>query len=102
MYSEEKYFLTGDLASGPVAEVFGLEFQSSETKEKGVLKGIRDIAVLPKLDAAGNVDKEHRRSFFSHNNYWAMKKGTEKVRDTDEKFVPHHIKALRDALGIAE
>ncbi|PRY84805.1 hypothetical protein [Donghicola tyrosinivorans] len=102
LYSEEKYILTGDLVSGPVAEVFGLEFQDSETDEKGVLKGIRDIAVLPKLDAAGNVDKDHRRSFISHNNYWAMDKGTEKAPKPKKGPPPHHIEELRNALGIAE
>lgn len=92
LYSEEKAILTGDLISGPVGQVFGLESDSRP------LSGVRDIAVLPKLDEQGNVATGHRRSFFSHNNYWAMNKGTEKSRVE----VPHHIAELRRALQILQ
>ncbi|MBS0124708.1 hypothetical protein [Thetidibacter halocola] len=92
LYSPEKAILTGDLISGPVAEVFGLK------TDTGVLRGIRDIAVLPALDAAGKVAPGHRRSFFSHNNYWALDKGTE----TGRAAVPHHIAELRKAVRILQ
>ncbi|WP_461428265.1 hypothetical protein [Gymnodinialimonas sp.] len=88
LYSEEKGLLTGDLVSGPVAEVFGLN--------SGVT-GIRDIAVLPKLED-GAVAKGHKRSFFSHNNYWKLHEGTE----TGPVDTPHHIAELRKALQILQ
>ncbi len=92
LYSEEKAILTGDLISGPVADVFGLEMDGT------TLQGVRDIAVLPKLDGRGGVAAGHKRSFFSHNNYWAMDKGTE----TGRVEVPHHISELRRALRILQ
>lgn len=91
-YSQERAILTGDLISGPVGEVFGLP------GDKGVVQGVRDIAVLPALDADGKVAGGHRRSFFSHNNYWAMEKGTDK----GNTGVPHHIAELRRALRLLE
>lgn len=90
LFSDEKSILTGDLISGPVGGAFGLE------GEKGVVRGVRDIGVLPALDAQGRLAKGHRRSFFSHNNYWAMDKGTE----TGKASVPHHIAELRRALQL--
>lgn len=91
LYSEEKGILTGDLVSGPVGNVFGL------SSGAGTVTGIRDIAVLPKLDG-GNVAPGHKRSFFSHNNYWKLDKGTE----TGPVDVPHHIAELRRALQILQ
>lgn len=90
LYSQEKAILTGDLISGPVGEAFGLP------GDKGVVQGVRDIPVLPALDADGNVAGGHKRSFFSHNNYWAMDKGTDK----GNTGVPHHIAELRRALRL--
>lgn len=90
LYSPEKCIVKGDLISGPVGEAFGSK------QETGVIQGIRDIAVLPRLDEQGQVAPGHRRSGFSHNNYWNMGKGTE----TDPVEVPHHIEELRSALGI--
>lgn len=90
LYSDEKAILTGDLISGPLGDAFGL------AGEDAVISGIRDIGVLPALDAEGHVVAGHRRSFFSHNNYWALDKGTE----TDAVTVPHHIAELRRALRI--
>ncbi len=92
LYSDERAILTGDLISGPLSEAFGLE------GEAGVISGIRDIGVLPALNAEGRVAEGHRRAFFSHNNYWAMDKGTE----TSAVAVPHHIAALRRALRLLE
>lgn len=92
LYSPEKAILTGDLISGPVGEVFGLEMDGR------TLQGVRDIAVLPKLDGQGGVAAGHQRSFFSHNNYWTMDKGTE----TGQVEVPHHIAELRRALQILQ
>ncbi|WP_234999599.1 hypothetical protein [Roseovarius albus] len=92
LYSDDKAILTGDLISGPLGDAFGLETTGN------VLKGIRDIGVLPKLDETGHVAEGHRRSFFSHNNYWALDKGTETVIPN----VPHHIVELRKALRILQ
>ncbi|MEP3427410.1 MAG: hypothetical protein ABJN98_01920 [Roseibium sp.] len=41
LYSPEKFIVTGDLISGPLGEAFGLR------GERGLIQGIRDIAVLP-------------------------------------------------------
>lgn len=90
LYSQERGLVMGDLISGPVGEAFGLEVETH------VVRGIRDISVLPCLDEAGRVAKGHRRSFFSHNNYWRADKGTE----TGDQDVPHHIAELRTALGL--
>ncbi len=90
LYSDEKYILTGNLISGPVGHAVGLE------GDAGVNSGIRDIAVLPALDESGEVAQGHQRSFFSHNNYWEMGKGTE----TGKVDVPHHIAELRRAVRI--
>ena len=92
LFSQEKGIFTGDLISGPVRRVFGLGF------EGGVVSGVRDIAVLPKLDEKGKPAKGHRRSFFSHNNYWTMDKGTE----TAPAEVPHHISELRSAVRLLD
>lgn len=92
LFSDEKAILTGDLISGPLGDVFGLD------GPMGVVRGVRDIGVLPALDGQGAVAKGHRRSFFSHNNYWAMDKGTE----TKTHVIPHHIAELRRALRLLE
>ncbi len=98
IYSQEKAIVTGDLISGPVHDVFGLD------GSKSVVGGVRDIAVLPKLDEKGAVAKEHIRSFFSHNNYWSLDKGTDWTLDkstgTGTINVPHHIAELRRALRL--
>lgn len=92
LYSDEKAILTGDLISGPLGDAFGLE------EEAGVVSGIRDIGVLPALNANGEVAEGHRRPFFSHNDYWALDKGTE----GGSVAVPHHIAELRRALRLVE
>ena len=91
LYSPEKAILTGDMISGPVGNIFGLKVPG------GVITGIRDIAVLPAMEG-DEVASGHKRSFFSHTNYWAMDKGTE----TEPVDLPHHIAALRRALRIVE
>ncbi len=92
LYSDEKAILKGDLISGPLSKAFGLE------GEAGVISGIRDIGVLPALNSDGGVARGHRRPFFSHNNYWALDKGTE----TGSVAVPHHIAELRRALRLLD
>lgn len=94
LYSQEKFILTGDLISGPVGEAFGLP------GDKCVVQGVRDIPVLPALDADGKVAEGHKRSFFSHNNYWAMDKGTDRGNEKGDPKVPHHIAELRRALRL--
>ncbi|MCB1391061.1 MAG: hypothetical protein KDK12_18255 [Rhodobacteraceae bacterium] len=92
LYSDERCLLTGDLISGPVAEAFGLEGAES------VVRGARDIGVLPALTATGRKAEGHRRVFFSHNDYWDMDKGS----DTGAPEVPHHIAELRKAVAILQ
>lgn len=90
LYSDERAIVTGDLISGPLGDAFALE------GEAGVISGIRDISVLPALDAQGQLAEGHRRPFFTHNDYWALDKGSE----TSAVTVPHHIAELRRALRI--
>lgn len=92
LYSDERFILTGDMISGPLGEAFGLDGTG------GVVSGIRDIGVLPKLDETGHIAPDHHRSFFSHNNYWALDKGTE----TNPVPLPHHIDELRRALRLLQ
>lgn len=92
LFSQERALLTGDIVSGPLAEVFGLQAGGK------VLNGIRDIAVMPKLDANGHAAPGHKRRFVTHNNYWKMHKGTE----TGPVDVPDHIAQLRRALRILQ
>ncbi|SLN36384.1 hypothetical protein TRL7639_01762 [Falsiruegeria litorea R37] len=92
LYSDEKLLLTGDLISGPVAPTFGADLNGT------TVCGIRDVGVLPALSQDGTVAAGHRRTFFSHNNYWASDKGS----DTDHPEVPHHIAELRRALAILQ
>lgn len=91
IHSNERFILTGDLISGPLSEAFDWQINGTS------LSGIRDIAVLPAMDDDA-VSKEHKRSFFTHNNYWNLKKGTER-KSVD---VPHHIDELRKALRLLE
>lgn len=92
LYSQEKGLLTGDLISGPVSEVFGLD------GKHGVVRGVRDIAVLPALAPDGSVAIGHKRRFFTHNSYWNPSKASE----TNRVDPPHHIAALRRALAILQ
>ncbi len=90
LYSDHRSMIMGDLVSGPVAEIFGLETNGATAK------GIRDVAVLPALDAEGAPLAGHSRSLFTHNAYWDAEKGTENVPTA----TPHHIAELRKALAL--
>ncbi|WP_181893159.1 hypothetical protein [Falsiruegeria mediterranea] len=92
LYSDELLLLTGDLISGPVGQAFGADVDGT------VVSGIRDIGVLPALTKDGKKADKHHRTFFSHNNYWNPKKGS----DTGHPDVPHHIAELRRALAILQ
>jgi len=90
LYSDHRAILMGDIISGPLSNAFGLEVNGH------VIRGIRDIAVLPALDQDGNPAQGHARSFFTHGNYWGIDKGTEKIRPV----VPQHINEIRNALRL--
>lgn len=92
LYSDEAFLLTGDLISGPVAGAFGAQIGDK------LVRGIRDISVLPALTEGKHVASGHKRTFFSHNNYWNAKKGS----DTVHVEVPHHIAELRRAIAILQ
>lgn len=100
LYSQHKAILTGDIVSGPLAGQFGLRHDQG-----GFFSGIREVAVLPELNGdTGKAAQNHRRRFVSHNAYWSQKGGTdiavEKDPETGEPLAPHHIRTLRDALGL--
>lgn len=92
LYSDEALLFLGDLISGPVGEAFGTDIDGT------VVSGVRDVAVLPALTPDGKRIKNHRRTFFSHNDYWVSKHGS----DLDYPEVPYHIAALRRALTILQ
>jgi len=99
LYSPHRAIVTGDIVSGPVGGQFGLQVGDRR------FSGIKDIAVMPALDPeTGKRAKNHRRRFLSHNSYWSLTGGTERQPETDPKsgasLPPHHIRALRDALGL--
>jgi hypothetical protein len=91
LFSPHRFVLQGDLVSGPVAPQFGA--------------GVRDIAVLPGVDASGRPHKGMKRGWVTHNNYWSMKRrhraetGTP-VDDAGTPAAPHHIRTLRNALRL--
>jgi hypothetical protein len=94
LYSDQKMILSGDLISGPLAQVFGLCVPSGS--EATVVAGIRDIAVLPELDEAGKPVSGARRRLLTHNHYWDLSKG-----DPGQGGAPPaHIAALRKALRL--
>ena len=101
IYSPHWALATGDIISGPLEHQFGLHMQDREP-----FSGIQDFAVMPELDAGTEGPaRNHRRRFMSHNAYWAMDGGTElhTERDPDDPerlLSPHHIRMLREALGL--
>ncbi|HEV2818129.1 MAG TPA: ECF transporter S component [Allosphingosinicella sp.] len=88
LYSAHEWILWGDIISGKLADAFGLE-KDGET----VLHGIRDVAVMPALDAAGEPIAGDHRPFFSHTKYWT---------NFEPPSLSPHIQALREALRLKE
>jgi hypothetical protein len=86
--------VSGDLISGPLAKAFGLCLQAGS--EKTVVSGIRDIAVMPMLDANGKPAAGARRRFLTHNHYWNLTRGD----PGQDGAPPPHVAALRKALGL--
>ena len=84
LYSPAKAIFWGDLVSGPVAEHFGLRVTNGR-----IVKGIRDIQVLP----AGDAGRPRRTPFLTHTKYWSLQ------GDAGEE-APDHIRALRNALDL--
>jgi len=86
IHSPHRFIAWGDIISGPLAALFGLEAKA------GTVRGIRDAAVLPRLDDSGRaVD---RRPFFTHTRYWR--------KDSTAAPLPHHIAELRKVLRLGE
>lgn len=85
LYSPHRFIAWGDIISGPVGAAFGLEDGGEN------LRGIRDIAVLPELDANGRPAA--RRPFFTHTRYWRETPATNGIP-------AHHIRALRAAIRL--
>jgi len=86
LYSTHRKILWGDIISGRLGDAFGLEKDG-----QAALRGIRDIAVMPGLDAAGKPIAGDRRPFFSHTKYWTPRK--------PPRPSPH-IQALRQVLRL--
>lgn len=88
LYSPYRFVAWGDVISGPVGGAFGLE-------DGTTLRGIRDIAVLPELDANERPVAGARRPFFTHTKYWREQAATDGI-------AAHHIRALRAAMRLGE
>ena len=88
VYSPHRFIFWGDIISGPIAALFGLEAQA------GTVKGIRDIAVQPGLDEKGRPAPGERYPFFTHTRYWSL--------DPAATTIPHHVEALRKVLRLDE
>jgi hypothetical protein len=86
LYSSHARILWGDIISGPVAEAFGLEAPSV------TVCGIRDIAVMPRLEGLSPAMGE-RRPFFTHTKYWSF---------TGQRPPPYHIAKLREVLRLGD
>ncbi|WP_129790535.1 hypothetical protein [Sphingosinicella sp. CPCC 101087] len=88
IYSPSRFVAWGDIISGPLGSIFGLESSG------GTVKGIRDIAVLPALDEAGKRIEGERRPFFTHTGYWKLGRVGSPL--------PRHIARLREALRLGD
>ncbi|HLL30994.1 MAG TPA: hypothetical protein VK403_08360 [Allosphingosinicella sp.] len=86
LYSRHKRILWGDIISGPLRQVFGLETGSGP----GV-SGILDIEVMTCPGPDGRPPKDDYRPFFSHTQYWQMRKSPRSNA---------HIEALRRVLRL--
>ncbi|GAA0274437.1 hypothetical protein GCM10009127_13690 [Alteraurantiacibacter aestuarii] len=91
IFSPLRGVVGGDIVSGPVADIFGLD--AGETEKP--VSGIRDIAVLP---TAGGTPQDRKKRWFTHLLYWNM----DAAKTGDAAHVPAHIQALRDALALKE
>jgi hypothetical protein len=91
IYSPLRMVLIGDIVSGPLRKIFGPKPPAG----KSSLYGIRDVAVLPSQEGSS---QDRKRRMLTHLLYWDRS-----VANTGEKgFVPHHIRALRDALHLGK
>lgn len=96
IYSPRKWFIWGDIVSGPVGRHFGLSTTNNSSQESNKLSGIRDIPVLPPRDENNVVKAGFKVPFMTHTKYWNM--------DTDvgkkQGKTPHHIAVLRKAVNL--
>lgn len=96
IYSPRKWFIWGDIVSGPIGRHFGLCTTNNSSLESNKLSGIRDIPVLPPRDENNAVKKGFKIPFMTHTKYWNMEIGIAgKQGDT-----PHHISVLRKAINL--
>ena len=86
VFSPAKFILWGDQVSGPLAETFG-----PETSPGHVLRGIRDIQVMPVLNGEGRPEAGEKSVLLAHTKYWKLK---------DPANPPAHIKVLRRVLNL--
>jgi len=84
LYSPSKFTLWGDQVSGPLANTFG--------------KGIRDIQVMPGIDAAGKKLPGEKSTFLAHTKYWSMKKKSKNPPASTPP--PYAVKVLRQVLNL--
>lgn len=88
IHSPHRFIAWGDLISGPVGNAFGLESGGN------VLRGIRDITVLPHLTADGKAAPGAKRPFFTHTKYW------NETAAGSAQPTPYHIERLREAMKL--
>ena len=88
LHSPQRLIAFGDIISGPLADLFGLEAAD------GTVQGIRDIAVLPRLNDDGTPDLAEPWPFFTHTRYWSGR-----IADDPP---PHHILKLRKVLRLGD
>jgi len=85
LHSPHKAILWGDIISGPLAGQFAANLNGQ------LVRGIRDLQVLPERDEMGEIVEGLRIPFFSHTKYWRFSPGRPE---------PHHIRTLRRALRL--
>lgn len=91
IYSDLRGISGGDIVSGRLSGVFGLDRRDAGA---GKLGGIEDIAVLPSADG---TPEDMKRRRFTHVQYWDVD-----VAAGHSGEVPRHIQLLREALDLKE
>lgn len=87
IYSPLHGVILGDIVSGPLGHLFGLT-----RKDKSMVCGIRDIAVLPSREG---TPADKKRRWLTHLRYWDRN-----YAKAGDDSVPFHIAALRRALDL--
>ena len=89
IYSPLRLLLIGDIVSGPLRRVLGLQREDNKP-----ICGIRDVAVLPSGEGT-SADRKWR--LLTHLKYWDRSVS----QTANAEVVPSHIRALRQALDLA-